>query len=1253
MELAAGIQKEQSLRAAGFNSDDIEKWKGETRQKLSDSGFSGKEVGEYFGEKNPDMAPTREFFKQNLDSFHAERSKQAAEGKQVPAHTFAEALEAGFQSSTLGLVARQKGADIAVPEDAPTFLKIASGIGSFAGDVPAMASGGIAGFFGGAVVGGAVGTATLPVVGTVGGAVGGGAMGAAAGANALPAAIRKILMDHYEKGDIHDFKDFWERASSTFIETSKAAITGAATSLVGGAVGQKLLATGFAPAARAVTQTASEIATMVTVGKSLDGQVPHAEDFLEAAAVIGLTHGVTHVASRLRDTYAKTGIRPEEVVQQALENPTVKQDLLSTNVDVPKAFEGAAEKPLSDGKAVINLEGSPLTKKSEVFGDFGGDAQKITVKSPEEPTVAIPKSDFSEAEKKVLGQIGDKEPKAKDPISWNKIYSDVVDKLDPIRLAVNALAEDPKALSTMEDPYKLARMANDSKAKARYMFEKGVIDYSTLEKTGKSLNEIMEPVGDDVQKFNAYLVSARALELNERGINSGVDIEAAKQVVSDGKERFEKTSKGLVDYQNGVLKYLKDSGYLTDKGYQQMLEANKAYVPFSRLDEENVAKGGKSKASPIKAIKGSDAKIANPIESIVENTVFFTKLAEQNRALRALVDLSEKDTEQTLIEKVKGTSQAIDLKPEEIAKLLKQHGVEADPQAFSIFRGVGKALGDNEFAVFRDGKREVFSTEPALASAIKAIDGDVATTGLIFKLAKAAASSIRMSLSVTPDFIMRNFFRDQITAGSFSKYGSIPFVDAIKAMGSLLKKDDSYYEWLKSGGASGSFMDLDKNYIENNIYKLSKETGLIDKTWNVVKTPLDFIRVAGELAEQSTRLAEFKKTVGDSKDAAKIMEGGFAAREVTVDFQRMGAKIKALNAITAFQNVAIQGLDRTVRAFKDDPQGLSIKAIASITVPSVLLWYANKDDPRYREIPRWEKDLFWIVMTDDHIYRIPKPQELGVIFGTLPERVLEKFFTDNPKAMSDFTGTLSALLTPSAIPNIASPVIEQYFNRSLFTGHNIVPAQFEKILPAYHYNEYTTETGKALGKMIGAIPGVGDIGKDNVTLKSPMVLENYIRAWSGNLGMYALKVADAGLTKAGVFPDPVKPTSTLADIPFIKAFVVRYPAATAQSIQDFHDRFKKSETVIQTIHHLASIGDAENMQKEFTLQENQDKLVNLGGIRDGLNHQTKLISLIYRNPQIAPDEKRQLIDGLYYGMIQEAKMGNELFTEIEKAVTKK
>lgn len=1213
-----GLQERESLKNAGFTNEEIVQWESDTRLELSQAGFSTTEVDEYFGIKEPDMAPMQKWFKENLDAAKKEKETKSQTAttekgpQQTPDHadTFLESIEAGWKMSLAplpgSLLTRGEAPDVILPDDAPMHYRIASQMATLAGDFPAMVAG--------AVGGSVAGTAAAGPVGTV---VGGGA-----GAFALPTAARKILMDHYEKGDIQDFQDFWSRASGTFIETAKAAVVGGATAGVGGLVGK------FAPAvvgtaAGKVAATSSEIGTMVTVGKALEGETPNASDFVEAAVVVGALHGSVKTAKKLRSAYAEKGIKPADMIQEAQTNPVVRQELLS---EIMPVIEG-----------------------------------KIQAEGPINPTA------------KILEQVGEQVPKTKEPITFNEVYKNFVDKFDPIKVATEKLAKNEK-IGTSENPYDLARLSVDHRSKVRHTVERGTLDFKTLETNGKGLKEILEPHRSEMPGLEAYIISKRAIEIEASGRKSGFDVEAAKTVVKEGKAKFEAASKEVVEFQNRNLKYLKDSGRISNETYKVLVEAGKSYIPFSRVFE--AAEGGKpGKGSPLKRLQGSDKKIQNPLLSILENTETIYKIAEQNRSVEALVKLQEKNADTVLIEKVPGKSKAIEVSQKEMEAFFKEHGIEATPEAMTIFRGATHELAKNEFEVYRSGKREVYkSSEPALAESIRALEGDAAAKNVFFKLASGITTVKKLGITLTPDFILRNIFRDQLTAGVF---GKVTPLDVISGFGAMIKKNDLYYNWLKSGGGNGAFIELNTKYLENNIYKLDKQTKFIDKAWNVVKKPVEILALTGTLADQATRVAAFKRVSKGASSGKDVFAGGMAAREITVDFQRIGAKMSAINSITAFQNVSIQGLDRTVRALKEDPAGVGMRAATYITLPSVLLWWANKDDPRYQEIPRWQKDLFWIIPTDNWqpatheevqglpahliressgkqgtyeinkgvIYRLPKPQELGIAFGSLPERTLEAFFKDNPNAMRDFEDTMISLITPSLIPDAVAPPIEQYMNKSFFTDAPIIPHHMEGVLPEYQYTEYTTDSAKQLSKLIGVLPGTR-----YSSISSPMVVENYVRNWTGTTGMYALQLGDKMLQKSGLTPDPMKPASTLSDIPFIKAFAVRNPSTSSQSIQDFYERNKKLEIDLNTVKKLAKLGDFENMQKEMDFNAKRGVTTSLDGLKESLANQNSMIRMIYKNPDMKPEEKRQMIDMLYYMMIEEAKMGNQMLDELESTL---
>ena len=1234
----------------------------------------------------PDMAPVQKYIERNLDSNEIPRSlpksvkvpppttvntiinetpkppenatAKTAKEKPEEAKTFLDAIEAGLELSVTGLLTTGKPNTI-LPEDAPRFYRIASQVATLVGDAPFMVAGGVVGGEVGMVAGSAAGGAVAGPVGAVPGGVVGGILGAGGGANALPTAMREALMDYYEKGEFQSFGDFWERTSATFINTSKSFVVGAGTMGVGAGVGSKLAGVAAPSVVKSSAQVSSEIATMVTLGNALEGQAPNANDFVDAAALVAGLHGATRVAGKLREVYKKTGIRPEEVVDQARTDPTILQDILSENKDLPDAYAEAA--------------------KSQKPGGF-----KDLMKEQAKDAKPVERS---EAVNKILENVGEKPVKEKTVLpTFNEAYKDYVDRLDPIKVAQDLLAGD-KEIPVDKNPYILSRTSVDYKAKVKYIFEKGALDGETGATVGKSFKEILSPFKDDPESFDAYLISKRALEVEAAGKKSGFDVEAAKKVVSENKQ-MDAAAKEMVTAQNHVIDYLASSGRISKEQSAAMKEANKAYIPFSRIfDDAKEAGGGKGgKANSLKAFKGSENKIQSPLVSVLENTETLIRLAEKNKASKALVELAESTPGQTLLERVPDDYKPNKVSEGTVANFLEKQGLDPTlaKELTSFSRKSKTNLADNEFEVYRNGKREVWKTEDKnIALAIKALDGDQPATNLFFKLSAGLTTVKKFGITFTPDFIVKNLFRDQLSTGVFTKGNTIPFVDMFSAMGDIIGKKDSYYNWMKSGGFGGTFLELDSKYIQAEIFKLNKQTSFMDATWNVAKKPVDFLAAAGSLFEQASRLSEFKRVSKGASVGKDLLAGGFAAREITLDFQRVGAKVSALNSITAFMNVSIQGLDKTIRAVKEDPKGVTARAVAGITVPSVLLWWANKDDERYKNLPRWQKDLFWVIPTDkwevvnspadaQHlpaymkrvnkkgetevnngtIYRLPKPQELGIAFGSVPERLLEQFFTDNPSAMKDFEKTMANLVTPSFVPDVVAPGVEQFANKSLFTGGPIVPHSLEGVLPAYQYTPFTSETSKQLAKFVRLIPGTSD-GK--LPIGSPMVIENYIRSWTGANGAYALSVVDKALEIAGVSKVKNPPESKWSEVPFVKSFTIRYPSTTAQPIPDFYTNYGKFEQVATTLNYLKKTNNVDGILEIISNPNTANKLVKLSTIREAMAGQNRYMQLINDMPDMPPAEKRQIIDGAMYGMIETAELGNQLMREIsadEQAVSK-
>jgi hypothetical protein len=1234
----SGAQEMQKLREAGFSDDELQKWQTQRAVELRDAGFGQDEINTYFGMPTPNDKVIADNVKAN--SKHYEH-----DGPNSPLGFF-DSIKAGLQSSVTGLAARGKLPDSQMTGEEPWYSRVASSGAQMVGDAPFMLLGGLTG----ATIGGAAGAAVAAPTGETAGVATvpiGAAIGGWSGAMAVPTALRDALIDSYKNGNFKSWSDFWQRYQPIMWDTTKSAVIGAAAGAAGKAVGvvspeieKSLLARFMGPtAATTAAKMSAEVATMSSVGAALNGKMPEPKDFIDNAVLMLAAHGATAIAgnvvsntpeqvgkvsSKLMDTYRATGVPPDQILEHAKSEPTVAQDLLSDKPGIPEIY-----KPMIDPDL-----------RSEVQADAKGEIPASEEPAAAEPPAPPEPGSIEEAQGKVLSRIGE-QPDTSKKLSFDAFYKSVVDRLDPVRRAVDQMAE-KGADQSAGDPYLLLRNMAGSAGRARQFLEHGAYDFKSLETNGPSFKEVLEPFKKDLDGFRAYLVSKRAMELNGRGIETGVPLDAAQRVVDEGSGKYEAGFQKLQEYQNSLSAYLRDSGVLSPEAYDAMRASNLAYVPFNRVLEDAPGVGLGKVKNPIKAIKGSERQIIDPLSTIIRNTYSYLDIAERNEAARSFVHLADTTEDPSqFYTKVPATMKPITVQDAEMDRFMKTNGIDAETDsALTIFRALRQPLGKNEVGFFDNGKYQVVETDPDIAQAFGSLPYQ--QHGLLFKMLQFPAKLFRAGLT-SPEFILRHLERNQISAFALSDTNNIPFFDTFKGLVSVMGKDEAYQNWLKSGGAMTTITDMDHNNIQLELKKLIDEdpdTNFAGKVWNLATKPIDILHAVQSTLESATRVGAFKRALGEDAGRGDILDAGYRARNVAPDPARIGDATRNMNAVTALFNIEIQHTDQLISALRDRPLPTLAKIFATISLPSALLWMNNHNKQEWQEAHQWERDAFWLVPMGNYTMRIPKPFLTGFLFGSGVERMLDAIAGNDPKRQGEeFARNLFEQGVPHVIPNAVQPVLEQITNYSFFRGGPLVPDSVQKLLPEYRYTEYTSELSKSLGHLVGAVPYSG-------SMASPMVIENYVRQWSGGLGTYALQLADASLRKSGVLPDPPKPNDTLADIPVVKAFVVRYPSATADSIEHFYEQYEQKKMVTDTYDRLLQQGNADVAMQ--VLQRDPTAMMNLDGIRQTLAQQSQLVRTIYKDPKMPGDQKRQLIDGIYFQMIQMAHLGNQVMAQMEK-----
>lgn len=853
--------------------------------------------------------------------------------------------------------------------------------------------------------------------------------------------------------------------------------------------------------------------------------------------------------------------------------------------------------------------------------------------------------------------------------TWDSLYTNFVDRLYPLKKATDILAEG-KELPADMNPYTLARTFAGAKGKATHFIERSPFTYGEWKNVGKPLAETLRAV-DNLDEFRAFLVSRRGLELEGRGIKSGIRPEAMRATAERLGEKYEPLARELDEYQNHVVNYLVDSGMLSAETAAAMREMNQNYVPFFRVMENagGFLASGKSLTgrNPIRRIKGSGRDIIDPLESIIKNTYAMIEAAEKNGIGRALTDLASKtDGAGWLVEKLPTPKAAVQVRAEDVSKAFIDSLGPISPSVKDSIKALAESadMGEmltfwqnaatldkkSQIAVFRDGKREVYQVAPEIAEVMNGLSTE--TIPLLVKLISIPAKMLRAGATLTPDFMVRNLIRDAVSTGVLSRTGFIPGLDTAKGLKRAVTKDKSYWDWVKAGGDQASLVSMDRTTLQTTLNDI-KATGYTERVWNVVKNPLELLRLGSELSEKMTRLGEFGKgTEKHGNDKAGLMQAAYESRDI-MDFSRRGKLTASFNLITAFFNASMQGLDRTARGAVENPRRFLVRTALFIGIPSILNAINNYGDKDVAEVPRAQRDMFWITPIGQGenkvLLRIPKPFEQGVMFGSTLERATEfildaahdKYGSIEKARQEAFRGLGASMLdvsAPNLVPTAFAPVIEAFANRSLPFDRPIIPKNREGLLPEYQYTPSTTELTKALSSFVGALPPVGEMNTF-----SPARAENYIRGWTGGMGMYALQLVDAMARKAGIVDDPVKPADTLADIPFVRAFVIRHPSMGAESIQRFFDHYEESTSYLKTINALGKdfkYNDVANLLPYSVYQA-------MDAPHKALSEITKAIDLINKIPSMTPDEKRQQIDSLYFHAIEVAKFGNMVFEALQ------
>lgn len=724
--------------------------------------------------------------------------------------------------------------------------------------------------------------------------------------------------------------------------------------------------------------------------------------------------------------------------------------------------------------------------------------------------------------------------------------------------------------------------------------ENGVYSLITMKKIGPALQEVLEEIdeGQDRENFTAWAFARHAVESWEKGKNPGPTLEDAKEAVRQlGNPRYERAADRLTEFHNALIDMVAETGAIGDHEAERIKEYYKTYIPLYRAKPSLLwritGKPGVSKpnmvnlGAPLKQRRGSGLQIIDPIEATVMKTTALYERAAQQIVVERLVGVAR--TIQGLgewVEKVPPNIAAQKFTYGDIKKQLRQLFGDELPEAdeaeidglldvvspasaLVVFRPERFSIGDEPIMrlskVVTDKKGaerqidEYYQLHPELHEALGGL-GSWHGLGPVTRVAAAATRVLKIGATrVNPDFVLTNAFRDFQTfliqgerglRGAFDPAAyAVSYINSELRRASGAAQDPLVQLWNTMGGPLGTYVGLDRARLQTSAVRAARgKQSWLTTGLNVAGTP-----------EVASRLAEFAQVLhregwldrvkaGETPPMDVLIPAINASHDVTVDFRRMGKWGRYINYYLPFFNAQLEGLDKTVRTFKDYPMRTTMR-IATNRLPLVLLyWWYRHDDDDYKERATW-LDRYWVFNDNEGnpIARIPKPHEWGLIDSGV-ERLLDAMYDKEPGAMKRWFKEVLTVTIPNQYPSGVTPIFENMFNYDSFRKRPIVSETLQRFEGPLQFYEHTTKIARFAAQFLYHYSN----GKVNL---SPVKIDHLADGLVG--GLYSDVARAAELPARVVRGDDVK----AADIPGLKGVTLRKDYT--KSVDDFYELREK------------------------------------------------------------------------------------------------
>ncbi|WGE27643.1 hypothetical protein PHA77_08960 [Edwardsiella tarda] len=739
-----------------------------------------------------------------------------------------------------------------------------------------------------------------------------------------------------------------------------------------------------------------------------------------------------------------------------------------------------------------------------------------------------------------------------------------------------------------------------------YNPQSGVIERKAGSGKSDALLGILDALGKHREDFFIWIAGHRSERLMQEGREKLFSADEIRHMKARdrGKETLFAQQKVKYDALVKSLLDLQQSTGLIDPERRAVWE-DAWYLPYFRQTEDGgvlgpwSTRGIANQRSTVRRLKGGEQAINDPVENLVNYVARAIDAAMKNEAMRRMVvNLADSGV---------------------IAVIEKPNRI--DYQRLGKRQGVAK--------VYLEGEEQLVEvSDPALFRAITMMDME-RSNALFMRAARQAKRILTIGTTSMPDFIIRNFMRDSLHSWTINPDGVRAVTSAWAGLKKAYRQDDTLIEMMFAGATfGGGYANAyDPASTAQSLRAILRRKGYSDSQARqfestILRDGQDVLRRLGgvwsryrhlsEAAENANRVATYQAALKAGKGRALA---AYEARDL-MDFSMQGAakSMIVLTDMLPFFNARMQGLGKLARAVKANPQAV-LKRGGLIVAASVALLAANWDDDRYEALPDWDKDIYWHFFIGDQHFRLPKPFEIGLMFATLPERMIRAIGgKESGKKFAKLVAhNFMEQLAFNPIPQIALPLAENLVNYDFFSGNPIEGMADANLLSGARYDQRTSLLARQIGEQLGW---------------SPKKIDHLITGYTGTLGAYVLGAMDIVLRGMGDYGE--RPALRVDELPVIKSFL-RGSAApkSTQYSDDFYRMMQQANQVYGTVQRWKR---ERRLQDSRALQREQRHILasrpRLNRTQQQVRQLNSQIQMIQLHTRLSAEEKRQRIDKL-------------------------